>query len=122
MEPFFTKDTSRFCRDSDAHLIDVNKRFTYGDGSVVQHFFQLDGIHLSDLGARTRVLAINQSRSIVKPRTHAPEQRYTVKTQTLEHETVGSQTTIVRIMVTIETHVHISSGMEVRQRSTTEKT
>ena len=66
----------RFCRDSDAHLIDVSKRFTYGDGSVVQHFFQQDGIHLSDRGSRTLVSAINQLLSIVKPRTQAPEQRY----------------------------------------------
>jgi len=57
-------------------LVNVSMRFTYGDESVVQHFFQQDGIHLSVRGARTLVSAINQSLSIVKLRTHIPEQPY----------------------------------------------
>ena len=40
----------RICNETGALLLDAYNAFVYGDGNAVQHFFNSDGIHLSDVG------------------------------------------------------------------------
>ena len=55
----------RTCSETGAILLDVHSAFVYGNGSLVQHFFLRDGIHLSDVDQTKLIECIALSVKIV---------------------------------------------------------
>jgi len=55
----------RTCSETGAILFDVHSAFVYGNGSLVQHIFFRDGIHLSDVGQTKLIDCIELSVKIV---------------------------------------------------------
>lgn len=62
----FRDTIGRVCWITGANHIDCHSSFVYGDTRTVRHFYERDGIHLNNMGARTLVSCLNNSINIIK--------------------------------------------------------
>lgn len=71
--------------ETGATLIDSYSTFVYGDGNVVKHMYQRDGIHHNTRGSSALVRCINKSLTIVKTK-QAMTGRYHTDTQNTKRQ------------------------------------